>query len=370
MSFKRSDTTFSTFTKLLSEAVEADFRPVALKVNGDLTVYGSLKMGTMRYSASQFDLTVGGSLRVMPGGRATLFAAYDAVSYNDPATWKRGGGRVTVGADLFIATNAVVKAYSEGIWGATPVFKVGSMTIAAGGSLDAEAAGWTYTYIGGSRYCGSPQGEYNFGSGTGGYQGGTYGGWGGYSDTHSPCEVSYGAAYAPFMPGSPGMNATDRWGGGALTVFAGETIRVFGTINANGADQTGNGAGSGGSVWLAGRRVKTAPTTMIMAQGGTQTTSANGGAGGGGRICIAEGLRESEIDELYVQGTCEGIVKGKITVADLADGGDHAELFSGTITAQGGVNLRTKVAGRRYSGTDGSAVWLTAPAPGTLIMIR
>ncbi len=115
---------------------------------------------------------------------------------------------------------------------------------------------------------------------------------------------------------------------------------------------------------------KTAPTTMIMAQGGTQTTSANGGAGGGGRICIAEGLRESEIDELYAQGTCEGIVKGKITVADLADGGDHAELFSGTITAQGGVNLRTKVAGRRYSGTDGSAVWLTAPAPGTLIMIR
>ena len=122
-------------------------------------------------------------------------------------------------------------------------------------------------------------------------------------------------------------------------------------------------------MWLVGTLVRTSSSTSITAKGGTQTTNNNSGAGGGGRICIASGLKEGEIDDLYALGTCRNIVSGRIVVTDLMDGGDHAELFSGTISAQGGVNERTYLP-RRYSGTDGTAVWLTGPAAGTLIILR
>jgi len=110
---------------------------------------------------------------------------------------------------------------------------------------------------------------------------GKYASYGGEGPNYSTLGVCYGSLRYPHDLGSAGHQKS---GSGAIRVFAGGTIRVDGTITAEGQNITH--AGSGGSVWLDAARI--VGTGVISAHGsdGTNLTS------GGGRIALY--LRDEE----------------------------------------------------------------------------
>jgi hypothetical protein len=93
---------------------------------------------------------------------------------------------------------------------------------------------------------------------------------------------------APAQPGSGGAspnNGRGGHGGGVIRVRADGTVKVDGTISANGNpyNSSASGAGSGGSIYVDCRRFEGAATGVIRADGGD---ALSGGGGGGGRIAI------------------------------------------------------------------------------------
>ena len=360
LTVRRLLTTHTTRGTLPADATRLDKLPTSLLVNGDLVVGGTLTMG-FRNSYSQFDLAVAGNLVVETNATVNLYAGYAALKDTSPDGWAEGGGRVFVRGAMTIADKGSVKPYCDCIWGAPVVMSVGSARIDAGGSVNAYAAGWTYTYISAVCYSGSPnRRDWS----TWGYAGGTYAGIGGYSDTHTPSSTTYGSPYAPYMPGSPGMNASDRYGGGAIRIHAEGDFVLDGTLNANGYYPSN--AGSCGSIWITAGRYRSGANAVVTAAGGDRT--GNSGAGGGGRVCLAQGLTDEQIGQLYETGTCDKFAK--LTVIDLMDAeAERPARLGGTVTARGGTNPRT-TNDRRHYGTDGTAVWLAAQPAGTILFLQ
>ena len=362
LTFRRQLVTHTTRGTLPADATSLDKLPMALKVNGSFVVDGAFTFG-YRNSYSQFDLDIAGDFAVGTNATVTLYAGYAALVHSSPVGWDLGGGRVRVGGALTVAYGAKVKPYCDCIWGAPVVFSVGSARIDENGAIDAYAAGWAKTTLSDITYSGSPnKADWR----TGGYAGGTYGGIGGYGSGsgHTPSWITYGNPYAPYMPGSPGMNANDRYGGGAIRIDAKGDFVLNGTLNANGyypAD-----AGSGGGIWITAGRYRSGANAVVTAAGGDRT--GNSGAGGGGRICLAQGLTAQQIAQLYATGICDKFAK--LTVIDLMDAeAERPSRVEGTITARGGTNPST-ADNLRHNGTDGTAIWLAAPAEGTFIFLR
>ena len=362
LTFRRLLVTHTTRGTLPADATSLDKLPMALKVNGSLVVDGAFTFG-YRNSYSQFDLDIAGDFALGTNATVTLYAGYAALVHSSPAGWDLGGGRVRVGGALTVAYGAKVKPYCDCIWGAPVVFSVGSARIDENGAIDAYAAGWAKTILSSFTYSGSPNSaDWH----TGGYAGGTYGGIGGYGSGsgHAPSWITYGNPYTPYMPGSPGMNANDRYGGGAIRIHAEGDFVLNGTLNANGyypAD-----AGSGGSIWITAGRYRSGATAVVTAAGGDRT--GNSGGGGGGRICLAQGLTDEQIEQLYETGTCDKFAK--LTVVDLMDAeAERPARLRGTITARGGTNPSTADNLRHY-GTDGTAVWLAAQPAGTVLLVQ
>jgi hypothetical protein len=169
----------------------------------------------------------------------------------------------------------------------------------------------------------------------GGSPGGGYGGEGGsshnYPNSHAP---TYGSSNAPVHLGSGGGSNIGGYGGhggGAVRVEASSGVRIYGSIEADGGQNSGGanrgGGGSGGSIYLSGRVVSGDGT--VSARGGH--TTGEGGGGGGGRIAVWR-LRDT---------------------------------FSGTVTADGG----TAGWGASYYGEDGTIVWGQLPS-GTTFIVR
>ena len=153
---------------------------------------------------------------------------------------------------------------------------------------------------------------------------------------------TYGDEYVPVEPGSGGggygYGITGN-GGGVIYIDAGGTLRVDGTVSANGATSVDesqyvawNASGAGGSVCLRGRSMSGSGT--VSADGGagrqTQYTDGNGtptlgvsGSGGGGRVSIWTGLA-------YTPDVT--VVRSRNPVAD------WDFVFTGVISASGGGN--------------------------------
>jgi hypothetical protein len=117
------------------------------------------------------------------------------------------------------------------------------------------------------------------------------GGHGGYGGLHqSPRGGVYDSVLSPVRSGAAGGNSSGATlpqigglGGGALQLNVNGTLRIDGSVSANGLDgDSMSGGGSGGSLWLSIGTLSGSGT--ITARGGNGN-NANGG-GGGGRLAI------------------------------------------------------------------------------------
>jgi len=242
------------------------------------------------------------------------------------------GALVAVGGTFHIASNCWVYPFCDPAAGSPPYFTVQNLTVSAGGGFNANGAGFPARYN--MPGLGPGAGLLN---GTGGGYGGNGGrvgaGGGGYS---------YGDSNAPIEAGSSGHsqnNSASGRGGGAVLITASGTIRLEGSMLANGGNAPPYcGAASGGSVYLACRKFMGAPSGLLQANGGTVSLSNYWGCGGGGgRIAV---WRSRDVN-------------GQGVVAAEARGGAGS---NGT--------------GPDYNGGDGTVVWGWLMEKGTLFTVR
>ena len=281
---------------------------VAVTVNGNLALGGGgvarLEVGgciaTNRYTyvdlyagTTPCSLTVGGNLTL--GGRSRLDIRAAATNGVDAF-----GASVNVAGAMTIGSNCVVTAASDRENLGAPKFTVGSLTVATGAVLTAEAlgccGGYSYRKADNTGVTGKSDGS---GPGHGvSSTGASYGGKGGGSSSNV-----YGDKERPLLPGSGGSAYTFRAvggaGGGLVYVSATNgTIVIHGRVSADGgtgAQKAGEarawgygGGGSGGAILLESRFFRLGETGVLTACGGATEpyTSVKSGAGGGGRIAV------------------------------------------------------------------------------------
>ena len=162
----------------------------------------------------------------------------------------------------------------------------GNLTIEETASIDVSARGLAggYTFDPATRTA-TVIGAAN------GHAGGSYGGLGG-ADSGTP-NATYGEAENPNEPGSGGTtnwyNNSGAWcrGGGLARVIVGGTLRLDGTILANGEDPRSSnlGGGSGGGIYVSAETI--CGSGQIHADGGGyKGTGYTQNGGGGGRVAL------------------------------------------------------------------------------------
>jgi len=181
--------------------------------------------------------------------------------------------------DITITNNATLTlqgSYTDDNDGIGVTINARNITVDTGSSISANAQGYAHDAGPGKGYIGSS----SYGSG------GAHGGNGGAAALNNIAQENtsiYDVGFRPTKLGSGGGGANGSNGGGAIIINNLETIRIDGTISANGADTSARkgGGGSGGSI-----SVTTSSATgsgVLTADGGNGT---NGGGGGGGMISV------------------------------------------------------------------------------------
>jgi hypothetical protein len=210
-----------------------------------------------------------------------------------------------------------------------------ALTVAAGGQVTANAGGFAGSASRGIKGAGPGWGD-SLSGGSGG--GGSHGGQGGYWGSLSAGGGLYGTTNAPLSPGSGG-GAGWSWrgghGGGAIRIIARESLRLDGTMSADGESPRGGG-GSGGSIFIRCKTIDAAITGILSAAGGT---SGDEGGGGGGRIAVWIDIPEA---------MAEAVMGFPLTDSGITT--HQPPGFLGTVSVAGG-------AGSAANGTDGTLRW-------------
>ncbi len=277
------------FDSLMVTNAWVDF-DVPLTVAGDMTVMGL----TARMDVYAAALNVGGRLTVNQGRMTILrkevnagaLTVTNAASLFIYARATNGlpddvGARLSVAGAMLVTTNSWIYPYSDTTNGGSVKLEVGSLDVRPGGGFNADAKGFRGGNAGDTHGRG-PGRSLADGTGTGGAG---YGGAGGNAVTAGG--VAYGDAAAPKLPGSGSgyANTPAASGGGLIWVEAGGTLRVDGTLTANGENYSNrSGGGSGGGIHLRGRSFSGGGT--LRANGGSVVGGWHGGGGGGGRIAV------------------------------------------------------------------------------------
>ncbi|HOX55407.1 MAG TPA: hypothetical protein P5205_01285 [Candidatus Paceibacterota bacterium] len=151
--------------------------------------------------------------------------------------------------------------------------------VAAGATINVDGKGYKGGMGPGAGRCaGSPPSGSGAGHGGYGAQSAALGDSGSTYDTiEQPTDLGSG--------GGCGYTGLGGAGGGKVRLVVGGTLRVDGSVSANGANGVNNrsGGGSGGSIWLSAQSF--AGTGSLSANGGAGEP-AQGGGGGGGRISV------------------------------------------------------------------------------------
>ena len=118
--------------------------------------------------------------------------------------------------------------------------------------------------------------------------GGGHLGYGGLSSSNAPGGACYSAGMEPELQpankgsgGGAGVGGSGGWGGGVISITAGETMELDGVISADGFNATNSrsGGGAGGAILLAAPTI--AGSGHISANGGMGEPNHGGGGGGG-----------------------------------------------------------------------------------------
>ena len=249
-----------------------------LTVTNDLRIDngGSLGIGVPNGGTNGAVLTVGQDLVLTNGGHLYVYSG--ATNGTGPYY----GARVGVTGALRVASSSWLCTFAHQANGAAPILQVGSLSIGAGGGINADGKGYDQDAGPGK---GTP-----YVGGWGG--GGGYGGRGG-DGSQTVGGGTYGAIASPSLAGSgggtysagaPGSRA--GFGGGVVRIVAANGVTVDGTISADASDAWfASGAGSGGSVFIQSSTFG-GNGGLIRAEGGDGSSSLGGG-GGGGRIALA-----------------------------------------------------------------------------------
>jgi RHS repeat-associated protein len=218
------------------------------------------------------------------------------------------GGETWAINQLSVGANSSVWCYSTNNtsqintqWvGAGVMIQAQSILIQTGGIVSADGLG------------------YSSGQGPGAGVRGAWAGGGGHGGMGGTANAGGGAAYGSLtQPTELGSGASDAGnpGGGAIELVVAGTLRVDGTLSADGGYYANNGGGAGGSIWI---------QAGTIAGGGTiQANGAQGGndnGGGGGRISV-----------LYQTDTFDGTA----TAWGGAHGGNGVHGGAGTIYWKG-----------------------------------
>jgi hypothetical protein len=256
---------------------------------GILTVGGSGQKSFALFRAEgELVLTNGSSLRIYAGvtnsttlSYSALFAATGGVTRIYPQSW--------------------IYSYANPTNGGAPKFHFGDVVVATNSGFFADGTGYQV---------GSGPGK---GGGSGGSNTGAGGGHGGKGGNSSSAAGGnpYSSSNTPFRPGSGGGNydGTAGHGGGAVWLKA-RDLTLNGRITANGlGGGTYNAGGAGGGIFIDCVSLTGDTNAVLRANGGDRnTTYSITGGGGGGRIAVALGFTDSEMDTLLAGGTPEGMV--------------------------------------------------------------
>jgi hypothetical protein len=325
--------------------------PVGITVTDNVTIFGSLAIGGLNQLCPSY-LTVGGGLMLSNNLSSAVLAIYAGITgpTNDVATYKTGGARVTVAGRTLVggshaSNTSFIYPYCHAGSGAPVVFDLQDLSVQKQGRFDASGRGHSLI---GTVYYGLGQGRGNSG-------GGGYGGLGGGGAAIKG--LSYGHAYAPFFPGSPGRQMQlneGGHGGGAIRILA-RNVVMDGLLLADGFNywSANRGAGSGGGIWITCTNFTAGVNGFIRAQGGSgyDGTSTTLAAGGGGRVAIqVNGPTPAQIDSLYNTGTASSLI-----VMPMAD-----SPYPNLVAVPGGINAYRMQNGidTLYNGQPGTAYWL------------
>ncbi len=168
------------------------------------------------------------------------------------------------------------------------VIDAARVVVEAGSAIDVSGRG----YAGGGQSAHGGRGEtLGLVPGAQSGHGGTHGGRGGrYAPSAAGVLAPYGDPFHPTTLGSGGgeWSGAGASGGGAIRLRATDSVRIDGSVLANGAVSSGSasGEGAGGSIWITTPLL--AGTGAIRADGGTAGNTNHTG-GGGGRIALEVG---------------------------------------------------------------------------------
>jgi hypothetical protein len=306
-----------------------------LDIGGD-TFWRKLAIGTSAYApffysdtTSPPTLRIGGNVTLTNGG--SLYVNSGSTNAANPDH----GALITVAGHVLVAGNSMIVSRSNPTNGGSPLFQVRTMTVLTNGLVRASATGFSGgepAYGPGRPTAGAagggPAGGWGVGAG--------YGGQGGTNVSGFSGGPIYGSSNAPVDPGSGGRgyDATAGFGGGLVRVEAEQTIRINGTMTAQGGYgwNSWSGGGSGGGIFLRCVEFAGDPGGVLSAAGGDGQGKAPAcSAGGGGRIAVWRRKHSFQGSTSVTNGTAPGL---------------------------------------ETNGQPGSLVWWQLPGSGSLIVIR
>ena len=349
----------STGTDDMSPPTDGDCATdtIGFRVAGNLDLRGTLYVGGWNQLRTGV-LTVGGDLVLTNGATLTMFAGCRD-NWGDPEMFRQGGATVSVAGLTRIRSGSTLTPICASLSGAPVVFHLHDLLLEEGGRIYAAYGGY-YVYTSTGELFGyapgTPQTRTAFKASP--YCGGSYGGKGAGTRATDP----YCTDFAPYQPGSPGANVEKSRAGGAVRIDCSGKAEIHGEINVNGAAATAKSQGgrSGGAIWITARRIVSSPTALLTAKGGNQYNDANSMGAGGGRICLAKGLSEEQIAALYTATE----LPRHIEKTDLLT--ESVPEWQGTVNVAGGSNASRPA----NDGNPGTAVFVRAPIPPTMLLLR
>ena len=314
----------ATTTTAQTAPTDFSFAGSGLCLAGNLSATGAsaISVGASRQTVPLLCATVGGDLSLAGTTTLTVYAPeYDGVLDD--------GGKIplvnlyfsafsfAVGGDMVLDGSSVVYPDSDIVSGNPVRFDVtGDVSVGASASFNATTRGWGWIQytdgVGDSRATKKDASGSTYyytlstGFGSSYTRGGVYGADGLGAQSGYP-RLAYGFAYAPYLNGGPDGCYSPCRGGGTVWVKTGGTFTLNGKIYAKGGSGSGTSSKSaGGGVWICAEDFVAGENGAINANG-ENGGNADYAPGTGGRVSIALGVTDADLDALARGETPSGL---------------------------------------------------------------